>query len=149
MPIHPISALNKLNPSGIEAEPCSKLSNRTLRTLEADYASPQPGLVRSGPIPSLRSLPDVLPKRDFSQVNSRSSTSDTNPVSANIMDILFGSRELAPKRSLSNTSLHNGHQSPGKNTLYSPGGSKTKTHSESSDSVDHVRKRIAAAIKRK
>jgi len=139
-----VSALNKLNPHGIEAEPSNRLSSRTLRSLESEYSSPQPGVGRNGQIPSLRSLPDVLPR---SNPLNYSKTSPFDSVSATVTDISFGGKGPAPRRSSSNSSL-NGHQHPGRSPPYDPG-KKILTHSESAESVDNVRKRIAAAIKRK
>ena len=143
---NPVSALNKLNPNGIEAEPSNRLSNRTLRSLESEYSSQQPGLGRNGQMSSLRSLPDVLPRPNPNQNHSRTSPYH-DAVSANITDISFGGKDGSPRRSNSNCSL-NGHHYPERSPSYNPG-KKVLTHSESAESVNNVRKRIAAAIKRK
>lgn len=145
-----MSAVNKLNPGAVEAEISNKLSHRTLRSLEADYSSPTPGQIRNGSVPSLRSLPDVLPRREMQQYHSRSAGHpDTNALSTSITDLSFGTREIAPRRSSSNSSLQNGHSNV-KSSLYSNGSKgKLLSHSESAESVDNARRRIAAAIKRK
>ncbi|CAK8677786.1 unnamed protein product [Clavelina lepadiformis] len=144
---YPVSAVNKLNPSTIDSEQ-NRLSNKILRTLEMDStASPRaPGQH----LPSLRSLPDVLPRRELHHLNNNKTTpsppSEATAISASahVRDLSFGSVEISPKRSLSGGSQVNGHVA-GKTSLFP----SALPHSKSADNVDNVRRRIAAAIKRK
>uniref|UniRef100_H2Z7A1 Uncharacterized protein n=1 Tax=Ciona savignyi TaxID=51511 RepID=H2Z7A1_CIOSA len=140
----PVSALNRLHPGQFESNG-PQLSGVTLKRLEAEGISPRsPG----NNLPSLRSMPDLLPRREATNNAGKSSpahppTPPNASVTTHVRDLSFQSTNGSPKRSHSGGSRENYQQ---RKSYSEPNGIH---HSKSADTVDTVRRRIAAAIKRK
>nr|CAB3263413.1 putative protein tag-278 [Phallusia mammillata] len=147
----PVSALNKLNPGNMKKE-AGFLSGQTMKNLEMDLAATSMPRGPGHTMPSLRSLPDILPKIEkmangHPKLHSSSSgTINSTTVSTHVRDISFGNEDTMRRSQSSgaNEQLLQKIEDTNLNRRI------TGLHqSKSADNVDTARRRIAAAVKRK